>query len=56
MCMFCNRVTTKVELLHIFEKWHTAYHGTHTAAVRKILDTGDLHVAGEGVAQQVFSH
>lgn len=40
------RVTPKVEVLQIFEKWHTAYHGCHTAAARRILDTGDLHVSG----------
>ncbi|ELT95486.1 hypothetical protein CAPTEDRAFT_101277 [Capitella teleta] len=47
-CRFPLRVTPKIEVLQIFEKWHTAYHGCHSASVRRILDTGDLHVAGEG--------
>ena len=36
------RVPARAEMLHILDKWHVAYHGTQVAALRKILDTGDL--------------
>ncbi len=40
------RISGKAEGLNIFKKWHTGYYGTSPKAVRRILDVGDLLLAG----------
>ena len=41
------RLSNKAASQNVADKWHVAYYGTHSPAVRKILDSGDLLRAGK---------
>ena len=41
------RVNPRLEAGTLTKKWHMAYHGSHVAAVRRVLDRGELG-AGTG--------
>ena len=43
------RVNPRLEAGTLTKKWHMAYHGSHVAAVRRVLDRGELG-AGTGAA------
>ncbi|XP_066296523.1 neuralized-like protein 4 isoform X1 [Branchiostoma lanceolatum] len=43
---FALRLPPRAEMLNVFEKWHVAFHGTSVAAIRKILDSGELLIPG----------
>ncbi|XP_033763671.1 neuralized-like protein 4 [Pecten maximus] len=46
-CRFSIRLLNKANALNIAEKWHVGYYGARMEAVRRILDSGDLHAVGE---------
>ncbi|KAK3603483.1 hypothetical protein CHS0354_030324 [Potamilus streckersoni] len=48
-CKFMLRLSNKAHLLNVAEKWHVAYYGCHMEALRRILDSCDLHSPGETV-------
>ncbi|KAK3104995.1 hypothetical protein FSP39_014857 [Pinctada imbricata] len=46
-CRFPLRLAHKASALSVSDKWHVGYYGTQMEALRRILDTGDLHVSSE---------
>ncbi|XP_053425787.1 neuralized-like protein 4 isoform X2 [Nycticebus coucang] len=46
-CRFNLRVNPRLEAGTLTKKWHMAYHGSSVAAVRRVLDRGEL---GAGIA------
>lgn len=46
-CRFNLRVNPRLEAGTLTKKWHMAYHGSNVAAVRRVLDRGEL---GAGTA------
>jgi hypothetical protein len=44
---FFNRIPTKAHTLNVQEKWHSGYYGTRMDMLRRIVDSGDLHVSGK---------
>ena len=41
------RLPNKAHSLNVQDKWHTAYYGTRMDLLRRIVDSGDLHVSGK---------
>ncbi|KAL3861342.1 hypothetical protein ACJMK2_007378 [Sinanodonta woodiana] len=49
-CKFMLRISSKAHVLNVAEKWHVGYYGCHMEALRRILDSCDLHSPGETVS------
>ncbi|VDI67176.1 neuralized-like protein 4, partial [Mytilus galloprovincialis] len=45
-CKFSFKLPNKAHTLNVQDKWHSAYYGTRMDLLRRIVDTGDLHVSG----------
>ncbi|XP_070554476.1 neuralized-like protein 4 isoform X2 [Ptychodera flava] len=46
-CRFAIRLSGRAAALDVFNKWHTAFHGTHLCTVKPILECGDLLMPGD---------
>ncbi|KAJ8320876.1 hypothetical protein KUTeg_002463 [Tegillarca granosa] len=47
-CHFSIKLPNKAYALNVMEKWHVGYYGIKMESMRRILDSGDLHLQGEG--------
>ncbi|KAJ8320441.1 hypothetical protein KUTeg_002028 [Tegillarca granosa] len=47
-CHFSIKLPNKAYALNVMEKWHVGYYGIKMESIRRILDSGDLHLQGEG--------
>lgn len=51
----CPRVNPRLEAGTLTKKWHMAYHGSNVAAVRRVLDRGELGAGTAGMGAEAES-